>query len=52
MTKQDIFNYFYTNSANLGVKSILIVMIAALVIATIIYLTYLFNLYIMLEIIF
>lgn len=40
MTKQEIFNYFYTNSANLGVKSIVIIMLAALVISAIIYTTY------------
>lgn len=43
MTKEEIFNYFYTNSANLGIKSILIIMIAGLVIAGIIYLTYYFT---------
>jgi len=40
MTKEEIFNYFYTNSANLGIKTILIIMLAALVIAGIIFVTY------------
>ena len=40
MTKQEIFNYFYTNSANFGIKTLLIVMVAALVISMIIYTTY------------
>lgn len=40
MSKEDIFNYFYTNSANLGVKTIGLVMLGALVIAAIIYITY------------
>lgn len=40
MTKQEIFDYFYTNSANLGMKSLVIVMLAALLIAMIIYFTY------------
>ena len=40
MTKEEIFNYFYTNSANLGIKMTLIIMLAALVIAGIIFVTY------------
>lgn len=40
MTKEEIFNYFYTNSANLGIKMTLIIMLAALVIAGIIFATY------------
>lgn len=42
MTKQEIFNYFYTNSANLSGFNILIIMLAGVGIATIIYLTYYF----------
>lgn len=40
MSKEEIFNYFYTNSANLGVHTILLIMLAALVIGFIIYFTY------------
>ena len=40
MTKEKIFNYFLTNNANLGVKMIVFTMLAALVIASIIYVTY------------
>ena len=40
MTKQEIFNYFYTNSANFGVKSLVLIMIAALLISSIVYATY------------
>ena len=40
MTKQEIFNYFYTNSANFGIKSLLIIMSAALLISMIVYVTY------------
>lgn len=43
MTKDEIFQYFYTNSANLGVKSILTIMLAGLLIAALIYLTYWIN---------
>ena len=43
MSKKEIFEYFYTNSANLGVKSIVLVMLAALVVAAVIYLTYYFS---------
>ncbi len=43
MTKKEIFEYFYTNSANLGVKSIILVMLAALVVSAVIYLTYYFS---------
>lgn len=41
MSKQDIFNYFYTNSANLDVTTILTFMCAGLLIGAIVYLTYL-----------
>lgn len=41
MSKADIFNYFYTNSANLDVNSILTVMGAGLAIGLLIYVTYL-----------
>lgn len=40
MTKEQIFNYFYTNSANLNAKAIVTVMLAGLLISAIIYLTY------------
>lgn len=40
MSKEEIFNYFYTNSANLGIKTILMIMLAGLVIGSCIYLTY------------
>ena len=40
MTKEQIFNYFYTNSANLGVKTVLLVLLGGLLVAAIIYLTY------------
>ena len=40
MTKQEIFNYFYTNNANLGVKAIGITMIAGLIIGLVIFATY------------
>ena len=40
MTKEKIFNYFLTNNANLGAKMIVFTMIAAILIAFIIYLTY------------
>lgn len=40
MTKEEIFNYFYTNSANLGIKMTLFIMFAALIIAGIIFATY------------
>ncbi len=43
MSKKEIFEYFYTNSANLGVKSIVLVMLAAMVVAAIVYLTYYFS---------
>lgn len=43
MTKEEIFNYFYTNSANLGVKSIILIMLAGLLVAFIIYGTYRFS---------
>lgn len=40
MSKEDIFNYFYTNSANLSSKSILLIMLAGLGVGLIIYATY------------
>lgn len=40
MSKEEIFRYFYTNSANLGVKSTVILMLAGLLIGAIIYVTY------------
>jgi len=40
MTKEEIFQYFYTNSANLGIKNILIIMAAGLGISLIISLVY------------
>lgn len=40
MTKEEIFNYFYTNSASLTSASIVFVMLAALVIALLIFITY------------
>ena len=43
MSKKEIFEYFYTNSANLGIKSTTIIMLAALVICAIIYFTYYFS---------
>ena len=43
MTKKQIFDYFYTNSANLGVKGILMTMLGGVLISAIIYLTYYFS---------
>ena len=40
MTKEQIFNYFYTNSANLGIKSIALVLLGGLLVGLVIYLTY------------
>ena len=40
MGKEKILNYFYTNSANLGIKTTLIIMLGGLVIGAFIYLTY------------
>jgi uncharacterized membrane protein YhiD involved in acid resistance len=40
MTKEQIFNYFYTNSANLGVKTIALVLLGGLLVGAIIYVTY------------
>lgn len=40
MSKEDIFNYFYTNSANLSSKSILLIMLAGLGVGLIICATY------------
>lgn len=40
MTKEEIFDYFYTNSVNLGVKTITLIMIAGVLIGTVIYWTY------------
>lgn len=43
MTKEEIFNYFYTNSANLSIRTTIIIMLSGLVIGVIIWLTYYFN---------
>ncbi len=40
MTKEQIFEYFYTNSANFGVRDLLITLASGLVIGLMIYLTY------------
>jgi len=40
MTKEEIFNYFYTNSVNLGLKNILLTLAGGLIISIIIYFTY------------
>ncbi len=40
MTKEQIFQYFYTNSANLSIRSIFIVLAAGLLIGAVIYATY------------
>lgn len=40
MTKQEIFNYFYSNSANLGINKMVLTMLGGLVIGLIIYITY------------
>lgn len=40
MSKEEIFNYFFTNSANFGVKEIGLIMLAGLLISLIIYVTY------------
>lgn len=40
MTKEQIFEYFATNSANLGVKTVLYTMLSGLLIGLIIYITY------------
>ncbi|MBR1884246.1 MAG: DUF4956 domain-containing protein [Clostridia bacterium] len=40
MSKEEIFNYFFTNSANFGVKAIGLTMLAGLVVAALIFLTY------------
>ena len=40
MTKEEIFNYFLTNSANFGVKAILFTMLAGIIIGGIIFFTY------------
>ncbi len=40
MSKEEIFQYFYTNSANLGIKSTVVLMLAGLLIGAIIYVTY------------
>lgn len=40
MSKEQIFDYFYTNSADLGGKQMLIVMLAALLIGAVIFSTY------------
>lgn len=43
MGKEEILNYFYTNSANLGIKTTIIIMLGGLVIGAFIYLTYFFT---------
>jgi len=43
MSKEEIFNYFYTNSVNLGARQILSIMLSGLLIAMIIYATYYFS---------
>lgn len=40
MSKEEIFNYFYTNSVNLGAKQIITIMLSGVLIAAIIYATY------------
>ena len=40
MGKEEILNYFYTNSANLGIKTTIIIMLGGLAIGAFIYLTY------------
>ena len=40
MTKEEIYEYFYTNSANLGIKTILFCLLAGVLISLIIYITY------------
>ena len=40
MTKEQIFEYFATNSANLGISTVLITMLSGLAVAVIIYMTY------------
>lgn len=43
VTKEEIFNYFYTNSANLSIRMTGFIMLAGLAIGAIIWLTYFFN---------
>lgn len=40
MSKEEIFNYFFTNSANFGVKEIGLIMLAGFLVSLIIFLTY------------
>ncbi len=40
MSKEEIFRYFYTNNANLGIKSTLFIMATGLLIGAILYFTY------------
>lgn len=40
MGKDEIFNYFYSNSAELGIKTTIVIMLGGLVIGAFIYLTY------------
>ena len=40
MTKEDIFEFFYTNSANLNITTILITLLAGLAIGAVIFITY------------
>ena len=43
MTKEEILNYFYTNSANLSIRNMAIIMLSGLAIGIIIWCTYYFN---------
>lgn len=43
MTKEEILNYFYTNSANLSVRNMVMILLSGLAIGLIIWLTYFFN---------
>lgn len=40
MTKEEIFNYFYTNTASIGLKHMLLVFFGGLIIGAVIYCTY------------
>ena len=40
MSKEEIFNYFFTNSANFGAKAIAFTMLSGIAVAIIIYITY------------
>lgn len=43
MSKEEIFNYFYTNSADLSIRTTIIIMLAGFLIGMIIWTTYFFN---------